>query len=111
MDNYDVTSNLIYSYYFFHGKSNPRQTLMLIQLTTCVGFGCRTRPECCLLRVGLHLIGSKLNEVCITDELQQEQNLSLALFVLGGIVSFLSAGNKVKTQIGKFYNCKNFYKC
>ena len=44
MDNYDVISSLFYSYYFSHGKSNPRQTLMLIQLTTCVGPGCRTRP-------------------------------------------------------------------
>ena len=56
------------SYYFSDAKSNPRQTLMLIQLMTCVGPGCRTRPECCLLRLGLHLIGSKLSEVCITDE-------------------------------------------
>ena len=29
---------------FSHGKSNPRQTLMLIQLMTCVGPRCRTRP-------------------------------------------------------------------
>ena len=44
MDNYDVISSLFYSYYFSHGKSNPRQTLMLIQLMTCVGPEYRTRP-------------------------------------------------------------------
>ena len=39
MDNHDVISSLFYTYYFFHGKSNPRHTLMLIQLITCVGLG------------------------------------------------------------------------
>ena len=65
MDNHNVISSLFYSYYFSHGKSNARQTLKLILLMTCVGLD----AECCLLRVGLHLVGSKLNEVCITDEL------------------------------------------
>ena len=65
MDNDDVISNLFYSYYFSHGKSNPRQTLILIQLMTCVGLD----PECCLLCIGLHLVGSKLSKVNITDEL------------------------------------------
>ena len=44
MDNHNVISSLFYSYYFSHGKSNLWQTLMLTQLTTCVGPGCRTRP-------------------------------------------------------------------
>ena len=44
MDNYDVISSLFYSYYFSHGKSNPRQTLMLIQLMTCVRPEYKTRP-------------------------------------------------------------------
>ena len=44
MDNYDVISSLFYSYYFSHGKSNLRQTLMLIQLMTCVGPKYKTRP-------------------------------------------------------------------
>ena len=97
MNNYNVIFNLFYSYYFFHGKLNPRQTFMLIQLRTCAGPGVGLDPECCLLRVGLHLVGSKLNEVCITDELQQEQNSSLVLLVLDGIILFLSVGNEVKT--------------
>ena len=37
-------TSLFCSYYFSHGKSNPRQTLMLIQLITCVGPEYRTRP-------------------------------------------------------------------
>ena len=69
MDNHDVISSLFYSYYFFRGKSNPRRTLMLIQLMTCAGPGVGLDPEFCLLRLGLHLVGSKLNKVCITDEL------------------------------------------
>ena len=67
MDNHDVISSLFYSYYFFHDKSNPQQTLMLMQLKKALGVG--LGPECCLLRVGQHLVGSKLSEVCITDEL------------------------------------------
>ena len=70
---------------------------MLIRLTTYVGLGVGLDPKCCLLRVGLHLVGSKLNEVCITDKLYQEKNSSLVLLVLGGLVSFLSLGNEVKT--------------
>ena len=69
VDNYNAISSLFYSYYFSHGKSNSRQTLMLIQLTTCVDLGVGLDLECCLLRVGIHLVGSKLNEVCITDKL------------------------------------------
>ena len=98
MDNHDVISSLFYSYYFSHGKSNPRQTLMLIQLMICVGpAGVGLDPKFCLLRVGLHIVGLKLSEVCITDELQQEQNSSLVLFVLGDLVLFLLVGNEVKT--------------
>ena len=39
--------SLFYNYYFFHGKSNPRQTLMLILLMAFVGPGCRTPSQQC----------------------------------------------------------------
>ena len=44
MDNHDAISSLFYSYCFSHGKSNQRQILMLIQLMTGVGPGCRIKP-------------------------------------------------------------------
>ena len=36
--------------------------------------------------MGQHLVGSNPSGVCITDELYQEQNLTLVLFISSGLV-------------------------